>query len=267
MDRRRGLTRAELLVVVGAVAFIVVMVLFTATRSRPPYGQPRAITCMANLKQWALVFNLYADDHGESFISVEGDDRGKPWFELLRPYDEDHSLCLCPAATEPHAEGGRNPFGAWKVGEVSGSYGLNGWVYNPVPGNTDLRGRSPLENYWGTLPNVQGSSNVPMLAGALWSEGWPRHTDRPPHVEDWPGSSARRVAIEVNTSQMDRFCVNRHQGHVNALFMDWSVRRVGLKELWTLKWHRNYDTNGPWTSAGGVSPTDWPPWMMEFKDY
>jgi hypothetical protein len=51
------------------------------------------------------------------------------------------------------------------------------------------------------------------------------------------------------------------------LFMDWSVRKVGLKELWTLKWHRSYDTAGPWTKAGGVKPEDWPQWMRIFKDY
>ena len=49
--------------------------------------------------------------------------------------------------------------------------------------------------------------------------------------------------------------------------MDWSVRKVGLKELWTLKWHHEYDTAGPWTKAGGVQPEDWPQWMRSFKDY
>ena len=43
--------------------------------------------------------------------------------------------------------------------------------------------------------------------------------------------------------------------------------RVGLKELWTLKWHRDYDTSGPWTKAGGVQPEDWPEWMRGFRDY
>ena len=38
-------------------------------------------------------------------------------------------------------------------------------------------------------------------------------------------------------------------------------------ELWTLKWHRNFDTTGPWTKAGGVQPADWPEWMRRFKDY
>jgi len=62
-------------------------------------------------------------------------------------------------------------------------------------------------------------------------------------------------------------CINRHIGYANVLFMDWSSRKVGLKELWTLKWHRQYDTVGSWTTAGGVVPTDWPQWMKGFKDY
>jgi len=67
--------------------------------------------------------------------------------------------------------------------------------------------------------------------------------------------------------KMSTFVINRHEEHVNSLFFDWSVRKVGLKELWTLKWHRQYDTSGPWTKAGGVQPEDWPPWLRRFKDY
>ena len=63
------------------------------------------------------------------------------------------------------------------------------------------------------------------------------------------------------------FCINRHKGRINSLFMDWSVREVGLKELWTLKWAPNFNTVGPWTLAGGVQPEDWPEWMRGFKDY
>lgn len=51
------------------------------------------------------------------------------------------------------------------------------------------------------------------------------------------------------------------------LFLDWSVRKVALKEPWTLKWYPQYDTAGPWTKAGGVQPSDWPEWMRKFKDY
>jgi prepilin-type processing-associated H-X9-DG protein len=71
----------------------------------------------------------------------------------------------------------------------------------------------------------------------------------------------------IGEDGMKPFCVNRHDGATNGLFADYSVRRIGLKELWTLKWHREYDTCGPWTKCGGVEPADWPQWMRSFKDY
>jgi hypothetical protein len=45
------------------------------------------------------------------------------------------------------------------------------------------------------------------------------------------------------------------------------VRKVGLKELWTLGWWREFDAAEPWTKAGGVMPEVWPKWMRNFKDY
>ena len=69
------------------------------------------------------------------------------------------------------------------------------------------------------------------------------------------------------SGEMNHFCIDRHGGFVNFLFMDWSVRRVGLKENWTLKWHRASNTAGPFTRAGGVRPEDWPTWLSHYKDY
>lgn len=62
-------------------------------------------------------------------------------------------------------------------------------------------------------------------------------------------------------------CMDRHHGGINIAFMDFSTRKVGLKELWTLQWHRQYNTAGRWTRAGGIKPEDWPKWMQKFKDY
>jgi prepilin-type processing-associated H-X9-DG protein len=58
---------------------------------------------------------------------------------------------------------------------------------------------------------------------------------------------------------MRRFRGNRHGGYVNAVFLDISVRKIGLKQVWTVKWHRNYDAN--------ANPPVWPEWMKRFKDY
>lgn len=69
-----------------------------------------------------------------------------------------------------------------------------------------------------------------------------------------------------NNHEMQRLCVNRHGGAQRCLFADWSARKVSLKQLWTLKWHRQFDASGPWTPVGGVQPDDWPLWMAGIRD-
>ena len=103
---------------------------------------------------------------------------------------------------------------------------------------------------------------MPVLPDAAWFAGWPQDTDSPRELPDVPLDSS-----EFAGRGMDCFCIDRHSGCSNVLFMDWSVRRVGVKELWTLKWHREFNTQGPRTRAGGVQPKDWPAWMRNFRDY
>ena len=42
---------------------------------------------------------------------------------------------------------------------------------------------------------------------------------------------------------------------------------MGLKELWTFKWNRTFNTANAWTSAGAVAHDDWPVWLRSLKDY
>ena len=98
--------------------------------------------------------------------------------------------------------------------------------------------------------NVTGRSKVPILLDSWEPGGWPRTEINPgPVIGGMP------------------YCMTRHNRVVNGLFLDWSVREVGLKELWTLKWCPNFDTAGPRTLAGGVQPEDWPESMRGLKDY
>ena len=153
---------------------------------------------------------------------------------------------------------GWGPFptlGPWWDTGAKGSYGINDWCSNPDD-----------DTYWGfsskyafRSPNVSGRHDVPVFLDALFCDGYPTHLDNPPPFPD--------VSDAWNSNSMQFFCIDRHQGGVNCLFMDWSVRKVGLKELWKFKWSRGFDTQGPWTTAGGVTPSDWPEWMANFSDY
>ena len=112
---------------------------------------------------------------------------------------------------------------------------------------------------WRTV-YVRGADRVPyMLDSAGWlAGGLLRSSEAVPEQEAVPLFTSNSVWPP---------CINRHSGGINAVFLDWSVRKVGLKELWTLKWHRQSNTAGPWTKAGGAGPEDWPAWMRGFKDY
>jgi prepilin-type processing-associated H-X9-DG protein len=146
---------------------------------------------------------------------------------------------------------GYAPEGDW------GSYGINGWVENPPPEyKTVYEGFDTTWN-WRT-PNVKNAAFVPLFMDGLRFNIFPLPTDTPAPVIDQAWES---------TQHMRRACIDRHDGATNMAFLDWSVRRVDLKELWTLKWHKTYSTAGPWTQAGGVLPSDWPEWMQRYREY
>ena len=106
------------------------------------------------------------------------------------------------------------------------------------------------------VSTLRGKANIPVLLDSTMPYSHPRELfPLPP----------RRGG--TNGGGMGPFCMNRHSEHVNGLFLDWSVRRIGVKELWALKWHLQFDTANAWTKAGGVLPEDWPHWMRGFKDY
>ncbi|MCJ7693021.1 MAG: hypothetical protein MUO22_06355 [Sedimentisphaerales bacterium] len=228
--------------------------------------QAKEVICQSNLKQWSLLFSMYTNAH-DGFFSGGWDGFGT-WMEALKGYygDEGDIFC-CPAAMKPLSEGAPfGPLSAWGVFKYGleglysagqyGSYGINDWCYNDPPELESL-------NHWRNI-NVKGRTNIiPIFADESMFEGKPFDFDEPPeHPSDTLGEMGTGGGHE-----MKRFCLNRHKGYINCLFMDFSVRNVGLKELWKLKWHKGFDLNGPWTTEGGVTPSDWPTWMKEFKDY
>jgi prepilin-type processing-associated H-X9-DG protein len=158
------------------------------------------------------------------------------------------------------------PFGAfahWFEGRLGRSekyimvsYAFNNWLYSrQLEGQYVMEGRPAWPGAWGTC-EIRGAAIIPVL-GDGFADGYMFHDEPPPKEETGAGG----------TIEWGDFCINRHNGGINMLFMDWSVRKVGLKELWTLKWSRTFDTAGPWTLAGGVKPEAWPMWMRRFKDY
>jgi len=272
MRKGNGFTLIELLVVIAIIALLMAILMPALQRVKQ---QAAGVGCMSNLNQWGLIFAMYTQDNNGYFYnghlhgSSSGMGNGEWWRECMRPLSKNKKMWLCPTATKHRSTASDQspataPFDAWRVptsqGGDIGSYAPNGWMCNPRPGLSNLWGRGPIENHW-RIHLVAGAYNVPVFTEGWWVDAWPKETDEPFDLEN------RTPLLGVNVQEIQRLCVNRHGGAQNCLFADWSVKRAGLKELWTLKWHREYDTNGPWTKAGGAQPSDWPQWLSKYKDY
>ena len=279
MVRRRGFTLIELLVVIAIIAVLMAILMPALGRVK---RQAQAITCMSNLKSWGLLFKLYTDENDGYFNEGWGynDHHGRNgeyglWMNALRPfYRDEWKLLLCPTATrvvESSADWGT--FKAWHR-EVANrypapneggskdfvsSYGINNWTnYMIKP-----RGVRPVASFWKNTQSLKDAAHVPLFADSTWHDAWPFATDPPieqPLGYGWSSQS-------TGGDEMNHFCIDRHSGWTNFVFAVWSVRRVGLKELWTLRWHVGYDVTGPWTKGGGVLSSDWPRWLAKYKDY
>ena len=248
MTKSRGFTLIELLVVIAIIAVLMAILMPALQRVKK---QARAVACMSNLKQWGLFFSMYTEEYNGEF--QRGLDQGHHWIIVLRPYLGDVNetdLFYCPSATR-HAD----DVGLWghdtawwfdsNYGRDHGSYGINGWV--------ETNARQGEHKHWKTK-NVRGAGYIPLFLGANRLDGWPEAWDEPPTFDG-----------EFNTGvgdNMRRFCMNRHTGFLNCLYLDFSVRKTGLKELWHLRWHREWDKD---IAERGLPV--WPKWMNSFKDY
>jgi prepilin-type N-terminal cleavage/methylation domain-containing protein len=276
-----GFTLIELLVVISIIALLMAILMPALNRVK---NQAKTIMCQARLREWGLLFKLYTDDNNGYFN--RGWDIGETalWMNALRPYYKDNwDMLLCPTATrimENSSDWGTFKATYREIPTPGGgryryvfSYSISSWT-NYM--HKDRDGGRLQEWFWKSVNNntavVPGTrtlagrrvstNNIPVFGDATWHDAWPLDTDTPAEYPDAFG-----IGNQGTTGEINHFCINRHNGFVNLLFMDWTTRRIGLKELWTLKWHRAFDTAGPYTKAGGMLPSDWPEWLRRFKDY
>ena len=317
MRRRRGFTLVELLVVIGIIALLMAILTTSLQGAR---RNARQTACLANLRQWGIVFAMYASENDGKLVHNSSE---PAWYHPIRSYyGNAPGLLQCPSAkkasnpkglvTDPPyggshlAWGNFYPDGRQPAWDSTGGYGLNHWAYrtnlescqtneeseeqsgagageyhfhwssrNDANGVTvassyswsnswsysslvDTNDAQDGGRYWNGA-YVKGASDIPLVLDCWWLYAHCRPGDPPPAEDAIPRVDLSRAA--------NYLCMDRHSGGIGVVFMDSSVRKVGLKELWALKWHPQYNTAGPWTRAGGVRPEHWPKWMRNFKDY
>jgi prepilin-type N-terminal cleavage/methylation domain-containing protein/prepilin-type processing-associated H-X9-DG protein len=264
-DFLTGFTLIELLVVIAVIALLMAILLPALQRVKK---QVRAVVCQTNLRQWGSALALYVEDNEGRLPCSDVDEflfhgllSDDPNERLsLLPVDT-KSIACCPMAPSNTAREGfffGSTFGAWEEDRVNppyrayrGSYGYNTELFRV---NGGFLYRSSISGWCTNVFLIKNRAQFPFILDSKTAFIWAKDHYEPPQDEDYP-------------LFFGAVCMNRHNGHVNGLFLDWSVRKIGLKELWTLKWSRDFDTANAWTRAGGMQPEDWPQWMRHFKDY
>ncbi|MHC4497904.1 MAG: hypothetical protein ACYS21_02170 [Planctomycetota bacterium] len=247
MKSRTTFTRTDLFVGLCCAVFV-----FANLGAIGSGGRRRAkqAVCLSNLKKWGVAWKSYTDDH-EGYLPPRGG--GDPWGETMggwpgavHSYYENPKLLFCPDATKAWDEGGCYPHAAWVDYDggrrVAASYCANFWVANE---------NEP--EFWRT-PATKKAGDIPILIDGNWKDTEPEPTDEPFQAREdmvWMGWTP-------NANEMRRVCIDRHGAYVNACFLDFSVRRIGLKHLWRTWWHKQWDMNHP-------LPV-WPQWLANCED-
>ena len=284
MAKRTAFTLIELLVVIAVMTLLMALLLPVLGRVR---RQGRALACRSNLREWGLALHSYgAANDGKLPPGTTGPNFGLASISWLIASDlQWQEMLLCPSARKPsddsippgmqpgetYAPWAGSPFRAWRCNwfdprygyrSAKGSYGSSGAIaWDDRPHQSSLA-------TW-RMAHVKGASGAPMFfdCARYW---FATRTPRPFYDEKagiGPPPQYKDFFEKPRNDGTYPVCMNRHEGGINMVFLGGSVRKVGLKELWTLKWHRQYNTANRWTKAGGVQPEDWPEWMRDFKDY
>jgi len=289
--RRAAFTLIELLVVIAVIALLMSILMPCLQRVR---RQGKAMACQANLGQWGILYATYAADN-DGFLPSRYNRDHFDWVAAYwrsgsatwqtSPHSPEAQLTTlkgvfcCPMATKlayinlEHGYNAGGTFLAWSewintrdhaplLAHWSGSYGPNMQAYSWWGDRSDPSVAATHRFVWMTS-TVKNAAAVPVFLDSIWCFV-DLYSDKspPPDCDAIP----TRILKHPNVA-CDSVCINRHNGGINSLFMDWSVRKAGLKELWTLKWWPEYNITGPWTQRGGVKPEDWPHWMRNFRDY
>ncbi|MHC4132898.1 MAG: prepilin-type N-terminal cleavage/methylation domain-containing protein [Planctomycetota bacterium] len=287
----KGFTLIELLVVIAIIALLM-SILMPALRN--VRDQAKNSMCLQRLQQWGVINSMYAgeyDGHLPGYNFYAGMFMEHAWVNRLYPYAQDFEVYLCPAAIRlwGYGEAFDSPLAAWDfqyivAGEPSagewypyynlgtiadpifayGSYGENAWVADSCFCDENYHDH---ENYFRTV-RVKDTSRIPVLGDANWAGGFP-------YGEDGASETEIHGPVDGPNGEMDRYNINRHNYSVNFVFLDWSVRKVGLRQLWVLKWS-DQKTEGarPVSVWGNLNivpdwndPLQWPEWMRKSKNY
>jgi prepilin-type processing-associated H-X9-DG protein len=213
-----------------------------------------------NMRSWGLIWYIFTEDNDGKFTKGNSLAGGQEnWYNKASYYEGEADIRFCPTTKK---NDGTFPFSSWdRTGGVSnnydetdahssyatGSYGINDYIHQPKDPDSKV--------YWGNTDSPY-SSKIPVIGDAVyWKVKQPNAAQPIPIAEDDPG---------IGTYGLTKACLNRHGGYTNWLFLDWSVKSVGLKAIWSrdVMWRRDWRDNLQTSGVPNFAGT----WMENMPD-
>jgi len=229
----RAFTLIELLVVIAIIALLLAIIMPSLNKVK---DKAKDIMCRTNLKSMQLATILYTDTYDGKMPEYSFE--SGLWINKLTVFLDEVDDARCCPRTERRKQlpllytwGSARLTWVWYWAGMKdpeeGNYTINWWFYSNY---------APDDNrYYTSSSDAKSPSNTPVFADSIWVDAGPLHTDVVPEDFDLEGDANYG-------GSMSRLLTYRHEDDTNVGFLDGSQRPVELSALWSLKWHKEFET-------------------------